>query len=326
LDIGLEQIRDASGQVEPELDRDALSGCFPALASKADPSQLACMLATTRLVGMICPGLHSLFSELLLKFGPQETDSGGTITWHTGFCHDELRFAELLLQSDGLNGRIGAFVRPPPVHQTGTAELKAMVPGCPFAGRNALVVGGSRGLGEVAAKLLAAGGADVALSYAAGEADAGRIVGDIGSAGGSARALHLNIDDPELPEGHFSHVYYFASPKIRQGPRGKFDHTLFQSYLSFFVTGFETLVRALPAPVEIVYPSTVFVHQPEARFAEYIAAKAAGEALCDYLDTHRAGITVRVVRLPRLRTDQNATVAGPTGADPADAILALLQP
>ncbi len=41
-----------------------------------------------------------------------------------------------------------------------------------FTGAAALVVGGSRGLGELTAKLLAAGGGRVTITYAYGEGDA----------------------------------------------------------------------------------------------------------------------------------------------------------
>ena len=72
-----------------------------------------------------------------------------------------------------------------------------------FKGQSALIIGGSRGLGEVTAKLLAAGSADVRLSYYQGEEDAIGIVDDISSNGGCAeyfqykKIIHKNVRTTE---------------------------------------------------------------------------------------------------------------------------------
>ena len=65
-----------------------------------------------------------------------------------------------------------------------------------FAAQRALIVGGSRGLGEVTAKLLAAGGAEVVITYYHGEQDARRIVAEIVSHGANAEYLPLNVLEP----------------------------------------------------------------------------------------------------------------------------------
>lgn len=62
-----------------------------------------------------------------------------------------------------------------------------------FAGRVALVTGGSRGIGRAAALRLAAEGADVAISYATRSADAERTVADLKALGRRAICHACNV-------------------------------------------------------------------------------------------------------------------------------------
>ncbi len=73
-------------------------------------------------------------------------------------------------------GTIKAFCRPKPQNQENYLSLKNQVDRDEFAAQRALIIGGSRGLGEVTAKLLAVRGADVKITYQQGKEDAHRIV------------------------------------------------------------------------------------------------------------------------------------------------------
>ena len=69
-----------------------------------------------------------------------------------------------------------------------------------FSGQVALIVGGSRGLGEITAKILAAGGAKVFLTYATGRQDAEKIVNGLEMSGLQTDCFSLDIlsDEAEL--------------------------------------------------------------------------------------------------------------------------------
>jgi 3-oxoacyl-[acyl-carrier protein] reductase len=67
----------------------------------------------------------------------------------------------------------------------------------PFAGKTALVTGGSRGIGRAAALRLAADGARVAVNYVANESEAARTAGEITAAGGTATIVQGDVANPD---------------------------------------------------------------------------------------------------------------------------------
>jgi len=127
-----------------------------------------------------------------------------------------------------------------------------------------------------------------------------------------------------------THIYYFATPPITKnmGPGWRAD--LFTDFCQMYVHGFAAVVqavardRASAGVIQVLYPSTIFLDQPEIGFAEYRAAKAAGESLCEDL-SYQHKIVVNKPRLPRLQTDQNSSFLGVEGANPVPLMLELLE-
>jgi 3-oxoacyl-[acyl-carrier protein] reductase len=75
-----------------------------------------------------------------------------------------------------------------------------------LAGKAALVTGGSRSIGAAIAKRLAAGGADVAITYSASPDKAANVVREIEAAGGRAIAIHADAGDPAAVRAAVSKV------------------------------------------------------------------------------------------------------------------------
>ncbi len=67
-------------------------------------------------------------------------------------------------------------------------------------GKNALVTGGSGGLGRAISEMLAAAGAQVAVHYRKGQEEAEAVVQSIEKAGGKARAFAADVSDPQAVE------------------------------------------------------------------------------------------------------------------------------
>jgi hypothetical protein len=225
----------------------------------------------------------------------------------------------------GMTGSIKAVIRPTPQDQAGYRKLKELVNGHEFSGQQALIVGGSRGLGEVAAKLLCAGGAKVKLTYHRGKEDACRVVDEVSSNGGIADFFQFDVSEPKGDLGeHFSngwrptHLYYFATPFIAPGLEGEFSADLFQRFCDYYVTGFMNTVNQLKSIglKNVFYPSTAFLDEPPLNMSEYTAAKAAGEILCKSLEKNHPELMIYRPRLPRLATDQTVSLLPADKLDP----------
>lgn len=323
-----DEMRTCSGSLELHLAVSAAVDLFPHLTRCLPPFQIATILATTRLVGVLCPGLHSIYSELSLR----EDDSGGEPALRYAVMAGQRRFGQVAMEisAPGLAGVIKAFRRPEPQQQADCRILKDQVRRDEFGGQRALIVGGSRGLGEVAAKLLAMGGAAVKITYCQGKEDAGRIVADITANGGEAEAFRFDALRPETDSAARdwapTHLYYFATPYIVPGIKGAFSPALFARFCGFYVGGFADAVRAFRSAElkRIFYPSTVMIDELPANLGEYAAAKSAGETLCAFLEK-TGGLKVHKPRLPRLSTDQTSSIMPRGRQDPVPLLLGELR-
>lgn len=334
----LDDVEGASGELQLTYDPADLEPLLPQVAARLRPLDTALLLATTRLVGVECPGMHSVFSELELAAtdGVEEVGDTGDprLAWRVTRVDRRFALALIALGAAGVRGTIKAFVRPAPRAQPSARELAAQVAPGEFAGWRALVVGGSRGLGEVAAKLLAAGGASVRVTWHRGRDDAERVAAEAAQAGGDVAPLQLDVLRPDraalraaLGAWAPTHLLYFATPNAFAGAKGVFSRELFESYAAYYVSGFAALVPPLRelGLRAALYPSTVAVADTPPNMGEYAAAKAAGESLCTFLERSHAGLVMHRPRFPRLDTDQTVSLTPVANADPVPVLLAALR-
>ena len=128
-----------------------------------------------------------------------------------------------------------------------------------------------------------------------------------------------------VPED-INQLYYFATPPI------------FAQHLRYVLAGKVPriplgLCRRVPRCMPFVrmrsraprlaafYPSSVAVEEVPSGLAEYAKAKAEGEKLCAAMMAQIAGLKVVIGRLPRVLTDQTATIAQVENADPLTVML-----
>jgi acyl dehydratase len=323
-DLSFEAMAAMSGRLAFASTPDTIAAMFPAASNWLGSRRVAALGATTLLVGMVCPGLHSIYAGLTAE-ACDEPVPEDRLSFRVAATEPRFRSVAMTVAGGGLKGAVQSYARAPPTPQASVKDLAGAVEPGEFKGATALVIGGSRGLGEVTAKLLAAGGARVAISYRVGGADTEAVAQEIRSAGGVCETLAYDASLPAGPQlaglaDPPSHAYYFATPTIFRAQSALFARARLNALLDVYVDGFLNLAEALQArrrDISLFYPSSVFVAERPRGMLEYAMAKAAGEVLCAEMNEAWAPLHVTVDRLPRLRTDQTASVIGASPPPPA---------
>jgi len=238
---------------------------FPWACKAMGPIRVAGLAAVSRWVGIVNPGLHSMFTGLDLHC---IEDTRPSLRFRVAKADERYRHLRQEVRGCGLSGSVDSLVRQPPVRQASMERVKTVVAAGEFSPVVALVVGASRGLGEVTAKLIAAGGGKVVGTYAVGQAEADNVAREIRAVDGSCDIFQLRLPPltdevfPALPEG-INCVFYFATPPVVARSSPEFDRALFDSYIDVYATAFARVCTAVASGsgpgVCAIYPTTVYV-------------------------------------------------------------------
>lgn len=325
-----------SGWLAPTGASEPLIYLFPRTISALGFDRVAALSSLSALVGMVCPGLHSIFSGFSVNFTEATGDQAGTV-FKTTAADERFQLLTMTIAAAGLTGEVFAYVRGAPVASPSMKALASLVRPDEFAGIQALVVGGTRGLGAATAKLLAAGGSRVVITYASGRADAQVLMDEIVAARGegSCTATACDVNDEIEPQlkgriDEVNHLYYFATPQIFRVKRDLYSRRIFDEFIKFYVERFYDTVRfvssrARTGRVSVFYPSSVSVESRPRGMTEYSMAKLAGEVLCADLARAQPRLHVVAARIPRVRTDQTASVIPVESADATSVMLPLIR-
>ncbi len=311
---------------------DTLTTTFPQAAALLGSDALSAVARLSFFVGMVCPGLHSVFSSVRFTVCTATTEG-----LHFEVRKYDPRFRLFTVAFGGVvEGELRAFLRPPPQPQPSARDVAAEIFEGEFRGTRSLVIGGSRGLGETTAKIIAGGGGDVVVSYASGREDADAVAADI-NANPRGRCETTHIDLGADFDGHLgidpaslNAVYFFATPRIYAKRSELFDRPAFDGFVDFYLHRFYQLCRWLertdrPQPLKVYLPSTVFITDRPKGMTEYAMAKAAAEVLADDLNRSLRNVVIVHTRLPRLATDQTASILKVSTECNLDAMLAVVR-
>jgi NAD(P)-dependent dehydrogenase (short-subunit alcohol dehydrogenase family) len=319
----------SSDGVLPQLAPGPAAAMFPHAAERLGPARVASIVQLSALVGMVCPGLNAIFGGFHLRVAA-EAPGSERVSFAVTTADERVRMLTIAVAGGGITGELTAFALPPAAERVLAAVARHVRAG-EFAGTTALIVGGSRGLGAVTARAIAAGGGRVVLTYLVGERDARAVADELDPA--CCRVVRYDARTaaaPQLAELEWdpSQLYYFATPHIFRQKAGWWDAHRFAEFCAVYVDGFADVCAAVHArgpSIAAFYPSSVAVDERPRDMTEYSMAKAAGEMLCADMNRFAPGVRVVVRRLPRVATDQTATLVAVASADPLDVMLPIVR-
>jgi hypothetical protein len=333
--LRLEELEKLSGWIDGVASPQQIEQEFRYAAAEIGAQRLTAIALLSSLVGMVCPGLHSLFAAFSIELLDDCNDRYG-IGFRVSETDERFRMIRINVFGSGVSGSVQAFLRWPPVAQASVDEIAKLVSPNEFAGSTALVIGGSRGLGSLTAKIIATGGGKVIITYATGQDDASKLAQEINTrlANDACKTMRYDIREEASSQlrsldANVSHLYYFATPQIGRQKKQLFVASLLDEFTQAYVKAFYDCCRFFDEhgsrSLTAYYPSSVFVESNPTGLAEYSMAKMAGEILCSYMNRAHSRVHVITDRLPRLLTDQTATVPPVKSADPLEVMLPIIR-
>ena len=333
--IDLKEAAAQSGWMDVNRALTRSEGQFPHADSAIGARRVAAIAVLSTLTGMVCPGMYSLFAAFAIDL-VENSNHKDAVGFSVSETDERFRMIRMNVSGAGMRGSVQAFLRWPPIGQASLDEVSKVVAPVEFAGSTALIVGGSRGLGALTAKVIAAGGGKVIVTFATGRKDAEKLAEEIcgHTAQDACRVIQYDVRQDaasqlKLLETEVSHLYYFATTSIFRQKDGFFVSSLLDEFIEIYVKGFYDCCRVLnknsSQALIAYYPSTVAIDNNPLSIIEYTMAKMAGEILCANMNRANTRTRVVVSRLPRLMTDQTATVAPATTAEPLDALLPVIR-
>lgn len=192
-----------------------------------------------------------------------------------------------------------------------------------LAGKRALVTGGSRGIGAATVRLLAAAGADVALTYLTNSAAAEAVLAEVEAAGRRGFIHGGDLADPEVVEKLTAEVkrefggldIYVANAgvwPVEEVPLSgmkadRWHHTVATNLDAVFL-GTRAALGLMGDGGTVILVSSTAGQRGEAFHADYAATKGAIISLTKSLAIECApGITVNCVAPGWVDTDMSAT-------------------
>ncbi|MCJ2064295.1 hypothetical protein MKK63_16460 [Methylobacterium sp. J-088] len=312
-------------------DPEAITALAPRLAHAIGPTRVAGLGGLSTLIGMFVPGLHSILSKIDITFTAEP--GGSSLAYAVKRFQPMLQSVTLDVQGPGIAGHVEGFLRPQPVEQESLLDLARLVQPGVFAGISALIVGGSRGLGATTAKLIAAGGGAVCITYASGADEAEAVAREIRDGGGHCNVVRYEAARPvaeQLGSMGFdpSQLYHFATPRIFRQKRAPFEPASFEEMMRIYNYAFYDLslfCLGRCSAVTAFYPSTTAIDEAPRDTLEYVMAKTAGETLAATMAKTIPNLRTIIERLPRVRTDQTATIFPVPAAAPSGLMLPIIR-
>ncbi len=290
------------------------------------------VLCSSYLTGMELPGESAIYSGLRLNIlgPPPQVPFDYEIaldSYDSRFGMVKSRFTLGTESAIWASGDISAISRP--AHHRGVASCPAAGTGR-FAGKSAIIIGASRGLGAAMALELVAEGGTVIGVYSRSQEDAnellaasrnlpGRLIMERGDASDLTWCVALR-GRVRAELGALDLLVCNAAPAI---PSLRVEEACYDRILAYIGKGLALVGAPLSALLEVISApggcvltiSSSAVEEPPAAWPHYVAMKAAAEGLVRTAAVANPKVTFCIARPGRMLTDMSDTPIGRLDAE-----------
>jgi len=278
--------------------------------------QIKEILSLSYFVGMVCPGYNSILSSIDINFDNQ-IFKNENINFSLKKFDKRVNLLKTYF-SNRIFGIINSFTYSGQVKQPSISKIKKFIYKKEFSKINTLIVGGSRGIGELTAKILVLGGANTTITYYQGIKEAKKLKENIKfETGQICKIKKLNVISKDFIDEiknclNKDFIFYYPTPQILSTKNEKFSGEKFKYYYKFYVKQFTILCNFIEKysdkQIIIFYPSTIFVLNESNNFKEYVKAKSIAENKIKEINKNFKNVKIISHRLPQLNTDQTSRV------------------
>ena len=281
------------------------------------------------LVGMEAPGRSALLSDFEVTFQDARHDGPFTAEARVAEVQERFRLLRVSGTAEALGVRARASVRAfhrAKVPATDLATLDSLLPhGRPLAGRTALVVGASRGLGAALTQALALQGAEVYAGFHRSAADAADVVEQLGAAGARVHPVPGDAADPQWSvevlerirdeRGGLDLLVLNACPTPSELPLAPATSRRSAEYVAHALALVREPLAALAGELsarggQVMAVSSAWAVDPQRGWSAYVTAKSAVEGLLRTCAVEHPDASWFIARPPRLRTAMTASPLG----------------
>jgi hypothetical protein len=327
LDLEFDEILIGSKEFFVSDEAEMARNNFPALTMKYGSAVVLELASLSNIVGVFTPGLNSIFKRLNLEFEESKTLP------HYDIKKIDKRIKQINIAVCGqyCKAEIEAFYLPRKVKSDSIKsiyEKNSLTLGIENIGKiRALVIGGSRGVGEYISKAILAFGGTCTLTYSQGEQEALALFNQFNDPN-ICKIINLHMSenlesfDKILGLKNFNLIFYMASPKILNDSESEPSNT----YELIYYELFKKLIfeaKGVNFNGIVFYPSTIYAKYSDTIYEKYKKAKIKGEDFILDFNT-RKYFQIHFERLPKLKTQQNLTLSDFDMHDMNDTIFPIL--
>ena len=272
------------------------------------------ILSLSYFVGMIAPGHNSILASIDINL-ERKNLVGNKI--NLSLKNFDKRINLLTINFfNTISGEIKAFIRQGPTDQPSIKKVKKFIKIKEFSNTRSLIIGGSRGLGELTAKIISCGKGSVDFTYFYGKEEARKLKRIVKLETGREplikkfNVLSKNFKQEIKKFSNYDFIFYYSTPKILINKSKKFDNNMYRYYHEFYVKRLkilcETLEKITKKKQVVFFPSTIFIKKYTSGLREYIKAKFIAEKMISKLNSRFSKLKIISNRLPQLNTDQTS--------------------